>query len=125
MHNCEFCNTQFESRPQVKNPRACSKEICQKKRQRFNEREWHLKNPGYADKKYHQIRREQRKKKLELILQSIMKCLEVGKDFLEINVSVNNFNGILRKFLFELGIRNANKLWIEKSGNPFDYLEMF
>ena len=58
MCTCEFCNTEFEPRPQVKNPRACSN--CQNARQRANEKEWRNRHLGLYDGKYHQVKRESR-----------------------------------------------------------------
>jgi len=108
---CEFCHTEYRPRPQVKNPRACNNHLCQKKRQLANEREWRERHKDLADKEYHRVRREQRRRKLQAISDSILKCLEVGSQFLNRSVDRAALSDIFTAFLFELGIRRANKFW--------------
>lgn len=64
VHQCEFCGDKFQARPQVKNPRACSKIICQKKRQKSNELEWKQRNPSEFDSLYHRVCKDARVKQI-------------------------------------------------------------
>ena len=112
MCTCEFCNTEFEPRPQVKNPRACSN--CQNARQRANEKEWRNRHLGLYDGKYHQVKRESRNAAIKTKVKDLIKCVEVGGTLLGIAITKEiqeSFGDILLKFLFGLGIRRANKFW--------------
>ena len=111
MCRCEFCYSKFDHRPQVKNPRACLKPECQELRQRANEREWRERHPGYADTKYHQIRRGQRAKKIQDAVAIVMKCLRVGREVLGIDLAIDVFSDFVESFLFDLGVRQINKFW--------------
>ena len=111
MHKCEFCNAMFQARPQVKRPRACQQ--CQKKRQRENEKSWHIKNKSDFDSRYHKTRKIQRTAKLQKIARSIFELIETGKKFLHRNIRLDRFDEFLFLFLKDLGIRHVNKLWID------------
>ena len=108
-HTCEFCQVEFKARPQVKNPRACHKLKCQRRRQRLNEKTWREKSGLTSDPKYHQIRRLQRRRLIEEIVREIVKCLEIGGRFFGRRFDAHGFSAILSKFIFELGLRRANK----------------
>ena len=109
MHICEFCHTSFRPRAQVKHPRACSK--CQKARQRANEDAWHERNPKYSDKLYHLVQKKQRMKRLGELVQIIVECLRVGKDFLRHNFDLEKTRVLFSQFLADVGIREINKFW--------------
>ena len=106
MHCCEFCSTHFLSRPQVKNPRACSN--CQKLRQRANEREWHEKHTHFDDA-YHGIRRKQREQKIFKLVSILIACLRVGQSLSGIKFDSEKFTKILEVSFLELGVRQINK----------------
>jgi hypothetical protein len=119
MCTCEFCNTEFEPRPQVKNPRACSN--CQKARQRANEKSWRNKHLGLYDGKYHQVKRECRKAAIKTKVKDLIKCVEVGGTLLGIAITKEiqeSFCDIFLKFFASLGIRRANKVWPLKIPSP-------
>jgi hypothetical protein len=118
MHCCEFCHIQFTPRNQVKNPRACVTEKCQKLRQRDNEKTWKQKHLDQYDKEYHEIQRDKRDKEIEDILNSILKCIEVGINFLGQKIEFQNFKVYFTTFIFKLGIRQINKFWNSKE--PFN-----
>ena len=106
MHCCEFCSTHFLSRPQVKNPRACSN--CQTLRQRANEREWHEKHSHFNDA-YHGIRRKQREEKILKLVSILIVCLRVGQSLSGLKFNCEKFSKILEVWLLELGVRQINK----------------
>jgi len=110
MRNCEFCLIIFHPRPQVKNPRACPDLLCQKKRQRTNEREWRAAHAKDPDPGYHRIRRRQRISLLQKISRSILECIEVGGRFLNRRYDAAELGQILDELTLRLGIRRANKL---------------
>jgi hypothetical protein len=112
MHKCEFCNTEFNPRPQVKNPRACA--ACQGLRQRDNEYDWRKRNPKYSDAKYHELMRGLREKRLKAIAAVISKCIGIGKDMTGTNLEMNEFGMALTRFLLALGIRRVNKFWLSE-----------
>ena len=118
MHCCEFCHIQFTPRNQVKNPRACVTEKCQMLRQRDNEKTWKQKHLDQYDKEYHEIQRDKRDKEIEDILNSILKCIEVGIKFLGQKIEFENFKVYFTTFIFQLGIRQINKFWNSKE--PFN-----
>lgn len=112
MCTCEFCSTEFEPRPQVKNPKAC--QDCQKARQRANEKAWRNKHLGIYNGKYHQVKRECRKAALKTKVKDLVKCVEVGGTLLGLIITKEireSLGDILLKFLSCLGIRYANKFW--------------
>ena len=111
MHSCEFCYCQFIPRNQVKKPRACFEEECQNKRQRDNEKAWKQKHLSEYDKEYHVIQRDKRAKEILDILNSILKCIEVGIKFLGQKIEIENFRAHFKIFIFKLGIRQINKFW--------------
>jgi len=106
MHECEFCRTDFLSRPQVKNPRACGG--CQSLRQRANEREWHERQSKFCDR-YHQLRRDQRLKLIETLVKVLMECMGIGGRFLGTTLNLEKFCEAFSDFLMELGVRQINK----------------
>ncbi len=124
MHICEFCNTTFEPRPQTKKPRACNNDKCQKKRQAVNEKEWRCKHQDLSSPRYHQIRRKQRQDKIDLILNVLIRCFSIGKEFLDIPLLIQDFSNILAKLLSRLGIRSINKFWSIDLINNFDGLDL-
>jgi hypothetical protein len=111
---CEFCHIEFQPRPQVKNPRACSKVSCQQRRQRMNEKSWREQHTHLSGKDYHRIRRGQRSRKLQAVADSILKCVEVGARFLNQPLDRDLFLKFFNSFISELGIRRANKFWPEE-----------
>ncbi|MFA6190691.1 MAG: hypothetical protein WC711_04265 [Candidatus Staskawiczbacteria bacterium] len=111
MHCCEFCHIQFQPRNQVKNPRACLTENCQKLRQRDNEKSWKQKHLEQYDNEYHEIQREKRTKEIEDILKSILDCIKAGIRFFGKNIQFDNFTAHFSSFIFKLGIRKINKFW--------------
>ena len=72
MHICEFCNNQYTPRKQVKNPRACNKDECQKARQRDNENAWKKRHFDQYDKEYYEIQRDKRFREIQSVLESYM-----------------------------------------------------
>jgi hypothetical protein len=106
VHECEFCRTQYLSRPQVKKPRACGK--CQPLRQRENERDWHAKHGKFSDQ-YHRILRGERLKLIGRFVKDIIECLCVGQRLLGMVMDLEKFSQILTRFLSELGVRQINK----------------
>lgn len=116
MHCCEFCLTDYKTRPQVKNPRACEKPVCQGLRQRANEREWHNRNQGLYDSKYHAIMRERRLDLILLIAGLFRKCMQIGASLSGMDLKAPEFGVVLEKFLLGLGVRQINKFWsVDKS----------
>lgn len=111
MKCCEFCLTEFHPRPQVKKPRACSRVECQKLRQIQNEKEWRERNPEYPGEKYYEIKRSQRKRRIQSIAKSLIKCIEVGGKLFGIEIIMEDFSRILEELLFGLGVRRINKFW--------------
>ena len=54
---CQFCKELFEPDPRTKGKqRYCSKEACQSKRQRQNEKAWRLNNPDCLQEQYERSR---------------------------------------------------------------------
>jgi hypothetical protein len=109
MHRCEFCHACYHARPQVKHPRACQN--CQEKRQRENEKAWHFKYKSRFDREYHEIQRGVRRKRFLEMASSLCKWIRTGALMCGTSFSFHGWEAILAKFLQELGIRNANKLW--------------
>ena len=91
VHQCEFCRASFHPRPQVKNPRACNRQDCQKKRQSSNELEWREKSGTQSDPKYHSIRKEARLKQLRVISLAVTDCFKKGATFLKEQFSGESF----------------------------------
>lgn len=109
VHQCEFCGGGFQSRPQVKNPRACLNSVCQQKRQRSNELEWRERNSTRFDPQYHRIRKQSRMKLLRDVSKAISHCLITGARFAGKALAVDLFEAVLFQFLVRLGIRRINK----------------
>ncbi len=116
MHKCEFCLVMFESRPQVKRPRACSK--CQRARQQENEKAWHNQNKGLYDLKYHRIQKIARVKKLKATAEQIFRLVEIGKSFLGTVIELEGIRELFQLFFISFGIRKINKLWLAMKGSP-------
>ena len=109
MHCCEFCNTLFKARPQVKHPRACKN--CQKKRQMANEKAWRERNKKLYDNKYHQIKKIHRNHYINDITKKITECIQVGRTFLNIDFNPKTLHEYLLKLFQTLGVRQINKFW--------------
>ena len=117
MCTCEYCSTLFDSRPQVKNPRACNKKSCQKARQRDNEKEWRERHSDSYDNEYHEHQRDVRANVISKIIDDILRCFQTGKDFLDGQVSfkkfkLDDFKNTMTIFFSELGIRRIFKFCI-------------
>lgn len=119
MHCCEFCVSEYEARPQVKNPRACQKPECQRERQRVNEREWHERHPGlYSNAVYHAAKRQQRIRQIQSIAAAFQKCFQVGVSVCGVKIAMAEFCEIFERFFLRLGLRQINKFWkFENAGN--------
>ncbi len=114
---CEFCLSKFCPRPQVKNPRGCEKPGCQYQRQRANEREWRSKQSDYPGKKYYEVNRSQRRKRIQSFLYLLLKCFETGRKLLGVQIQTGDFSEFLEKALFDLGVRRINKFWPEENAS--------
>ena len=117
---CEFCLKNFTPRPQVKTPRACSN--CQRLRQRSNERDWHRRNQGLYDAKYHQSQRIQRHQYLKKCVEKIIRFCQAGSRLFEEPVSISSLKQIMLPFFIQLGVRAANKLWLSEKTIVYDNL---
>ena len=111
MHKCEFYHIEFSPRPQVKNPRACKLDQCQVKRQRSNEKAWKDKHSQEYDKEYHETQRDKRSRAIEMVLDTILKCLDIGSKLTGKSIQINDFKAYFTTFLFKLGLRRINKFW--------------
>lgn len=109
---CEFCKEEFTPRAQVKNPRACCKKSCQRKRQKINEKEWRDRNKGLYDKKYHNVMKQKRIEKLREYSKKLIKLIEIGQSYFDEALRIENFKDYIFKFFIKLGIRKVKKLWI-------------
>lgn len=117
MHSCNYCHTSYEPRPQVKKPRACDKEECQLARQRDNEKSWRERNKAYYGKEYYEQQRIERDNSITCVVDDLVKCLEVGKTFLDEKIKLKDFNlsefkKALGSFFSYLGMRRTNKFWM-------------
>lgn len=118
MHCCEFCVSDYESRPQVKNPRACQKAECQHERQRANEREWRERHQGLYNVDYHSAKKQQRIRRLQSIMVALQKCFQVGVSLSGVKIAMAEFSKIFEGFILGLGVRQINKFWkLEDAGN--------
>lgn len=70
-----------------------------------------MRNPRYSSALYHQVKREQRKKRLKAIAESISECIRIGRSFLGMNAKIEGFGAVFPALLTSLGIRRVNKLW--------------
>lgn len=114
---CKFCFTEFEARPQTKNPQACNNDSCQKARQRQNERDWHQKNKKLYDSKYHQQQRIERHKNILEKIAELIDGIIAGLTFKGISINKDLFEDIFKNFMLGVGLRQINKLY--KAGNLF------
>lgn len=110
MHQCEFCQMTYKPRLQVKNPRACMAKICQNRRQRANERAWRTRKGVMSDPVYHQIRRQQRRKMIEIIVEQFFECISAGHRLLNRRFHETEMKAALQIFFSRLGVRRVNKL---------------
>lgn len=110
---CNYCHAIYTPRPQVKNPKACNKPICQKKRQSANELDWQRKNKNLYDKKYHQIKRSKRLKEVDLIVNIIWQSLLTGLRFH--GFSLNSNAHFFTQIIASIGLRQLNKLYFPSS----------
>jgi hypothetical protein len=112
MCTCEFCNTSFQPRPQVKSPRACGS--CQGIRQRNNEYDWRKRNPKYSNAEYHELMRGLREKRIKAIAETLSQCVRVGKEMTGTKLEMKEFGLALTCFLLTLGVRRVNKFWLSE-----------
>jgi hypothetical protein len=110
---CEFCKEEFTPRAQVKNPRACNKQSCQRKRQKINEKEWRERNRELYDKKYHNIMKQKRMELLLKYSKKLLNLIEIGRTFLGEALEIEIFKDYIFKFFIQLGIKNVKKFWIQ------------
>ena len=110
---CEFCKEKFTPRAQVKNPRACNKRSCQRKRQKINEKEWRERNKGLYDKKYHNIMKQKRKERLLEYSGKLLELIEIGRIYLDEKLKIENISEYIFNFFIKLGIRKVKKFWIQ------------
>lgn len=122
MKCCEFCLSEFHPRPQVKNPRACQRLECQKLRQIQNEKEWRSRNPDYPGEKYYEINRSQRRRHIRCVVQSMLRCFEVGGKLFGLQIIMEEFSQVLEGFLLGLGVRRINKFWSSTNMSSSDGL---
>ena len=113
LHTCEFCSTQFEPRPQIKNPKACNKETCQRARQRQNENDWHQKHKDFYIKnaKYHKEQRIERYRLIMQIINDLLDAMFSGFRFKKIQVNCELFKTLFHNFMCRIGIRKINKFY--------------
>jgi len=118
MSKCKFCYKLFKPRPQVKHPVACSLASCQRKRQRENEQDWHRRNSGKYDSKYHSNRRKFRQKIMLEVLHQLVQSILVGAKMLNLRFQESIFLGLFANFFLELGTTRINKFWgVENPNN--------
>jgi len=111
VHQCEFCTANFFPRPQVKNPRACERSDCQKKRQRSNELAWRARNHALSDPKYHRLRKLARLKLLKQACETLLRYLNTGATIFGQAVMLEEVRLFFFQFLVSLGVRRVNKFW--------------
>jgi len=111
MHLCSYCKCEFIPRKQVKNPVACLKLDCQKKRQRHNERMWHEKQRDKFDCRYHRFRRKQRAATILNMITKIVHAAKIGFTLTAQGFDAELFQSFLQRALSVCGLRYANKLW--------------
>jgi len=119
MTKCKFCNRNFEARPQVKHPVACNHLLCQKKRQRENEKEWRQRNPNKFRAKYHNTQRKLRTKFLSEVLNQLTRAISIGMKMLNLKMQESTFFNIFKKFFLQLGATRINKFWVGNNINDF------
>jgi hypothetical protein len=111
MCKCEFCNSYFTPRAQVKKPRACQKKECQLKRQRANEKAWKEQQGDRFDAKYHNKKKQKRLSNLRDMAGNVIKCIETGLTFLGKSLNIEKMRGYITELFYTLGSRRVNKLW--------------
>jgi hypothetical protein len=110
MCSCKYCLSGFQPRAQVKNPQACSNEDCQRKRQRDNEKAWHMKNRGLYDAKYHSVKKKKRLESLWEKARVMWQAMQVGSKMLGVMTLAITAEKLLYRFFVTLGVRQVNKL---------------
>ena len=110
MHCCEFCHSQFEPRRQVKNPRACGEERCQRLRQQGNERSWRARHSDLYDGAYHSVKRRQRQRVMGELVKRVCQCFKIGASMLGLGIDELAVAELLERFFARLGVRRVNKL---------------
>ena len=115
MHSCIYCNCKFNSRKQVKNPKACFNSECQGKRQRDNEKNWHAKHWDRFDKRYHRTRRKARNTLIFAMIEKILHATTIGFTMIVQGFDIDHYRAFLQEALPALGLRNANKLWVTRT----------
>jgi hypothetical protein len=111
MKTCQYCQTIFQPRAQVKNPKACSSPSCQRKRQRDNERCWHDMQRGRYDSKYHKNKKKQRFQRITSFTRNFLAALRIGTSLLELRLDLSRIETEIVNLFSQLGIRAINKLW--------------
>ena len=112
MTKCSYCEKIYESRPQVKRPKACSDSQCQKKRQSNNERAWHALNEERFDKRYHSRQKTKRIATIKHYVSLLADWISIGSRFRNQSISIDSLILLFFKFLAKIGLRKINKLWI-------------
>jgi hypothetical protein len=113
MRTCKYCNNDFRPRPQVKNPKACLSAICQKKRQRDNEKAWKIRHLKEYDRHYYSDQKQKRILLLKNKSAEFFNALTAGFRFLKIEISEVPLKHYWDLFFMGLGIRVVNKLWVD------------
>ena len=108
---CSYCHSPFRPRPQVKNPRACSRKACQRARQRDNEEAWRLRHKGRFDSQYHRDQRRRRMKHIQTVITAILECLRIGAAISQATSKIVGMGELVRRFILGLGVRRLNKFW--------------
>ena len=115
MSVCEFCEALFSPRPQVKNPRACSNDCCQKKRQRLNEKTWRERHPELYGKEYFAGQKETRARVLEGLAAIVSSCFKTGAILIGVDMDWTAVRKEFENLFLQLGLRRVNKFWSEQN----------
>ena len=122
MSVCEFCQSRFVPRPQVKRPRACSKDTCQVSRQRMNEREWHAQHRALYDKSYFAGQKDRRMRLLERLAARASACMKAGATVLGEPLDWSIVSEEIMDLFLRLGMRRVNKFWTAENSMKIDTL---
>ena len=109
---CQFCNLEFNPRPQVKHPRACGSSLCQGERQRTNEKDWRNLQSKTGSGRYDAVQRGLRNSAIKAIVAEILKCLGIGRRITGLPEFRPELSGFFTKIFLGLGIREINKFWM-------------
>jgi len=112
MCHCSYCGIEFQPRPQVKNPRACLKEVCQRQRQRDNEKAWHKRHSGQYDRQYQRVKAIQRTQSLKEKTERLMNWIRLGSRLTQEETDLEGLTEAFARFCQELGVRTLNKLCV-------------